>query len=246
MITTIAMLALDTQGHAPAKPAAKTTTDSSYIRVYQPGETEGTEALHRLMTGNERFLKGAKAPNRTKASREKVAQKQTPFASVLTCADSRLAPELIFDQGFGDLFVVRVAGNVADTFGIASLEYAAEHLGSKVILVMGHERCGAVKAACDTFTAAHASHEEHGHAAPKSSIPTLVEFLLPSVSAAAAKHPKSLLDAAIAENADLHAQAIFDKSPLLKDMLGKGEIALVSGVYDLDTGRVTLSKAKAK
>lgn len=238
------MLAMDTHGHAPAKPASTKTNSSSYIRVYKPGETEGTEGLAKLIEGNSRFIKStAKGPNRTKATREHVAKKQAPFASILTCADSRLSPELIFDQGFGDLFVVRVAGNVADTFGIASLEYAAEHLGSKVILVLGHERCGAVKAACDTFVAAHANHGESGSPeAVKSSIPALIEFLMPSVTEAAEHQTSSLLDEAISVNADHTVKDLLAKSPLLTEMAHKGEVKIVSGVYDLDTGKVTLHK----
>lgn len=244
MLSLLTLIAFDDHGHsAPAKAAPK--SDSSFIRVYKPGASESKEALEKLIAGNNRFVKATtKGPNRTKVAREHVATKQTPFASILACADSRVAPELVFDQGFGDLFVVRVAGNVADTFGIASLEYAAEHLGSKVIVVMGHERCGAVKAACDTFTAAHANKDSHGPTAEavRTSIPALLDFIMPSVTDAAAKHPTSLLTAAIEANASRNAHEILEHSPLLAAMVAKGELTIVSGVYDLDTGKVQILK----
>lgn len=235
---------LDQHGSGPAHATPASTKPSGFIRVYAPGETEATECLSGLLAGNRRFAaEQAKGPHRNASTRQKVAKKQTPFASVLTCADSRLSPELIFDQGLGDLFVVRVAGNLVDVFGIASLEYAAEHLGSKVILVLGHERCGAVGAACDYFKANVSASIGHDHSKPEShesSIPALVEALQPAVEIAWQTAPQQLLEKAITVNAQRNAEAVVTQSPLLKAMVAKGEVVVVSGVYDLDTGKVTL------
>lgn len=111
------------------------------------GPLRPDEALSRLKDGNARYVKGKlKHPNAAPARRAEVAQKQTPFAAILSCADSRVPPEIVFDQGVGDLFVVRTAGQAVGDIELASLEYAVEHLGASMIVVLGHERCGAVKA----------------------------------------------------------------------------------------------------
>ena len=106
------------------------------------------DALARLLAGNHRYVSGTVAhPNQTAGRRRAVAGSQHPFATILGCADSRVPPEVVFDQGLGDLFVVRVAGNIADPAAVASIEYSAEHLGVGLIVVVGHSRCGAVDAA---------------------------------------------------------------------------------------------------
>jgi carbonic anhydrase len=246
-------------GHATkpsaAKPAVTTTGKKnlgggSWVKVYPPEpEMTPNRALALLTEGNARFAKRkVKNPHREADRLAEVAKGQHPFAAILGCADSRLSPELIFDQGFGDLFVVRVAGNVVDTFGIASLEYSIEHLGAQVVVVLGHERCGAVKAACDTFVSinqpvASVAKEEHEHTEHfQTSIPALVEFIMPSVAKAASRKPHSLIDAAIEANVKDNQAALLEKSPMVKSLVAKGKLKIVGGVYDLDTGMVKLLK----
>jgi carbonic anhydrase len=134
---------------------------------------------------------------------------------------------VIFDQGLGDLFVVRVAGNVADDIGIASIEYAVEHLGSRLILVLGHERCGAV-------TAAVKGGEQPGH------LPVLMAALKPAV--AKSKGAEDAVDAAVAANVALTVAQLRGSKPILAEMVEKGEIKILGARYDLDSGEVALVK----
>lgn len=191
-------------------------------------------ALQRLLDGNTRFVSGrtsddGEGPRR----RAEVAQAQHPFAVVLTCADSRLSPELLFDQGLGDLFVVRVAGNVLDDGLLGSIEYGVLHLGASVVMVVGHERCGAVKATIDALEKG-ASDEDL-----KTSIPALVAAIAPAVDAARVR-TGVLLDTAIDENAMHSARQILAKSPILKARAANGALKVVAARYDLDDGKVRL------
>ena len=180
------------------------------------------EALSRLKEGNERFAKNNVTAEKPVASRRtETAKGQNPFAIVVGCADSRTAPEIIFDQNIGDLFVVRVAGNLVDDYGLGSIEYAVEHLGARLIVVLGHERCGAV-------TAALQSDSAPGH------INSLVRDIQPAVAASKGKAGDALSNA-IHENDALVAAKIRQQAQL-------GELAsqvkVVEGYYDLDTGKV--------
>lgn len=198
---------------------------------HQHKETiDSTEGLHRLLEGNQRFAEGhAHHPNQTEARREKVARGQNPFAVVLTCADSRLAPEFIFDQGIGDLFVLRVAGNTANGAMIGSMEYAVEHLGARLIMVLGHSKCGAVDAAIE------------GGEAP-GSLPDVINPILPAVEAARRKSGDLLMNA-IKENAKFVARSVRNASPLIAEFESKGLLRIVYGYYDVASGKVTLSKS---
>lgn len=180
------------------------------------------EALSRLKAGNERFAKSKdSAAKPLEARRKETAQKQYPFAIVVGCADSRTAPEIILDQNIGDLFVVRTAGNLVDDYALGSIEYAVEHLGARLIVVLGHERCGAV-------TAALAGDSAPGH------VNSLVRDLQPAVAASKGKEGDPLANA-IHENDALVAEKIRQQAQL-------GELAsqvkVVEGYYDLDTGKV--------
>jgi carbonic anhydrase len=174
-----------------------------------------------LMEGNARW-RGGKAvhPRQDAGRRGEVATKQNPKVVVLACADSRVSPEVVFDQGLGDLFVVRVAGNVATPEVEASIEYAAEHLGARLVVVMGHERCGAV-------TAALAGGEAPGH------LPALLSRLKPAVDASPAGGADRT-DRAIAANARLSAEGLAGN-----EVLAHLHTAVRAAVYDLDTGEVT-------
>jgi carbonic anhydrase len=180
------------------------------------------EALAKLEEGNARFIAGKTLePNRDLARLKEVAPRQAPFAAFLGCADSRVPIEIIFDQGFGDLFVTRIAGNVADPAIIGSLEFGCLVLGAKVLYVLGHSNCGAVAATIK------------GDAVP-GQISTLYQHLRP-----AAKAAKGDLDAAIRDNVRIQAGILSEASPVLAELIKAGKLKVTGGVYDLATGKVT-------
>jgi carbonic anhydrase len=204
----------------------------AFIQAKDPAHPEAaptvtaTEALSLLKEGNARFVTDKlNHPHQSSTSRAELAKGQHPFAIVLGCADSRTSPELVFDQGLGDLFVIRVAGNVLNDETIGSIEYAVEHLGSPLIVVLAHERCGAVKAARDTI-AAHATAPGH--------IQSLVKALEPAVATTAAA------DAEVTAKANaLHvAKTLSDSEPFLKEKVAAGKLQVIGAHYDLDTGKV--------
>src|SRR6266446_10409456 len=183
-------------------------------------------ALAKLKEGNLRFASSEVSQSKpTAARRAETAQEQHPFAIILGCADSRTAPELIFDQNLGDLFVIRTAGNLVDDHALGSIEYAVAHLGARLVVVLGHQRCGAVKAALESGTAP-------GH------VQSLVRDIQPAVKAMKGKDGDAT-ELVAAENARLMAGKIRRDASL-------GELAkkvrIISGVYDLDTGKVELAK----
>jgi carbonic anhydrase len=186
-----------------------------------------------LLEGNRRFVANASThPNLGWDVRTKQAEKQTPFAAVLACADSRVAPELVFDQGIGDLFVVRVAGNIASADTVASLAYAVEHLGVTFIMVLGHESCGAVKATIETLAAGPEVPEEFA---------ALINPIAPAVKAAGAeeKDESKLLDAAVAANAKLQSSSLAKASGILKEALEKRKLTIQAATYSVKTSAVT-------
>jgi len=201
--------------------------------------TTSTVALDNLRAGNARFVAGQTLhPNQSVDRRTEVAAGQKPFAIVLTCADSRLSPEILFDQGLGDLFVIRVAGNVVDSFTLASIEYAAEHLGSRLLVVLGHERCGAVKAAIDAKPTKHGKKHE-GH------IADLVAEIVPAVTDAKT-WGGDLFENAVKANVLRTAKKIASGKPP-STMISSGRLTVIGAYYDLDSGRVrTLSQSQPK
>lgn len=201
---------------------------------------DGSEAaLQRLMAGNARHVAGRATHAGADIVRTRqVAASQSPFATILACADSRVAPEVIFDQGLGDLFAVRVAGNVVDDAILASLEYSVIHLGSTLIMVLGHERCGAVKATVDAL-AGHGSEEDVG-----TRIGALASLITPAVKAVppGAADP---VDVAVSLNAAHAAAEVFAGSAPLRARILAGQLRIVAARYDLDDGRVTPTRALA-
>ena len=187
------------------------------------------EALARLLEGNKRFV-AAKMfhPNESIETRAKLATGQAPFAAILGCADSRVSPEIVFDHGLGDLFVVRVAGNILEDAGSGSFEYGVEHLGVPLIVVLGHERCGAVKAAVETL---EAGGEAPGH------IAELVRKLKPAVEKSK-DAPGDKAENAMRENARRMAAELAGLEPILKEKVEQGLVKVVAMRYDLDTGAV--------
>ena len=187
-------------------------------------------ALARLKAGNARFAANSVSDGKpTAARRIETAQSQHPFAIVVACADSRTAPELVFDQNIGDLFVVRTADNLIDEHGLGSIEYAVGNLGARLIVVLGHERCGAVKAAL-------AAPAAPGH------INSLVRDIQHAVQAAKADPGDSLANT-VKANARLVAEEISKEVELGSH---KPEVRIVSGYYDLDTGVVQWQADKPK
>jgi carbonic anhydrase len=198
-----------------------------------PAETiSGDEALHRLLQGNARYRKNHLNMRDFAAGRAARVATHRPIASILSCSDARVAPEFLFDQGPGDLFVVRVAGNVLTDEGLASLEYAAQFLGSPLVFVLGHRGCGAVEA---TIKALHDNASLPGH------LPGLIDRLKPAVVAAEAAHPANLLNAAIAENVRSTSKAVATAQPLLSGMVASGKVTVTGGVYDIATGGISLA-----
>ncbi|RJR36459.1 MAG: carbonic anhydrase [Deltaproteobacteria bacterium] len=188
-------------------------------------------ALKMLTDGNNRYaVARSKHPHQNKARRVLTATKgQTPFATILSCSDSRAPVELIFDQGVGDLFVVRVAGNVAGEDEIASMEYAGEHLHTPLLVVLGHSKCGAVTAVVEDA-------QLHG------SLPALAAKIKPAVAKTKAAHQDlkgaALLDAAIKANVHQAMEDLFAKSPIIKDLVKAGKLKVMGAIYDLESGKV--------
>ena len=229
--------ALAAGAHKPAPKGAKPAAEPVHAEPAAHAPTTPAvapdQALERLMAGNARYAEGhAGHPNGDAARRTVVASGQHPFAAILACADSRVAPELIFDQGLGDLFTCRVAGNVVDDAVLASLEYSVIHLGTSLIMVLGHERCGAVKATADAL-AGHPSPEDR-----ETRIGALAGLITPAVRAVPVG-TADVVDAAISLNAGRVAQEIFAQSPPLRARVLNGGLKIVAARYDLDDGRVT-------
>lgn len=189
------------------------------------------DALDLLVQGNKRFIENKQQDKNLTQMREALIDNQQPFAAVLGCSDSRTAPETIFDQSLGDIFTVRLAGNVACRKAIGSLEYSCKYLGSKIIVVMGHTNCGAVKAACDNF--------EEGN------ITEIIKLLNPAVSEETttldpernSKNNEFVANVCFL-NVKKQIQNIINQSDILKEMLDKKQIGIIGGVYNFASGQV--------
>jgi carbonic anhydrase len=196
------------------------------------------EALQKLMEGNQRFvayqMKGQKLCD--VSTRQSLTKGQSPYAIILCCSDSRVPPELVFDQGLGEIFVVRVAGNIADPVVLGSIEYAAEHLGSPLMMVLGHSRCGAVTAAVGA------------EGKPEGNIGAILEAISPAVNLARneakGKEKAELVEAAIDQNIKLVCNSLLTQSEVIKHLADGGKLKIVGAKYDLDDGKVTLFDGK--
>jgi carbonic anhydrase len=181
--------------------------------------------LQRLIEGNKRFsLSKQSHPNQNRERRQEIVKGQRPFAVIVGCSDSRIPPEIIFDQGLGDLFVVRVAGNIVDDVALGSIEYAVDHLGTKLIVVLGHSKCGAV-------TATVQGGDVRGH------VESIVQAIKPAIDIAR-NLPGNLTDNTIKANARLVTSQIQSSQPILSEMVQHDKIAVVSAYYDIESGEV--------
>jgi carbonic anhydrase len=211
--------------------AASTTTQSG---DKQKPPKSGDEALNRLLEGNARFVAGEHLhPGHDSVRRVAIAEEQEPFAAILGCADSRVPPEVVFDEGLGDLFDVRIAGNtVSSPLVVGSLEYSVEHLGSVLVLVLGHQGCGAVKAAVATAT--EGAHQE-------GDIQAFVDPIVPVVEQVKRRDPKistaGLTDESIKANVEQSVHKL-SHTPLLEHAVEDGKLKIVGAEYNLHTGKV--------
>src|SRR4030095_3827557 len=189
------------------------------------------DALKRIMEGNARYA--ANTPNERDFSsgRAARAQGQYPIAAILSCADSRVGPELVFDQAPGDLFVVRVAGNVVNTDLLASIEYGLQFLGAPLIMVLGHSSCGAIDAAIKVVK---------DKAVLPGHLPELITALKPAVMIARKEKAGALLDNATRENVKRQVARLKSSAPIVQKLYAGKKIDIVGGVYDIASGKVTL------
>jgi carbonic anhydrase len=198
--------------------------------IAQEGDVPPDEAMARLAEGNERYVSGNRLEADFSVGRAQRALTQRPFAAILSCADSRVSPELAYDQGPGDLFVVRVAGNFVSDDGLASLEFAVKFLGARLIVVLGHSNCGAVDAALQVVGE---GAELPGH------LPGMLREIEPVAKQVLAKGGDNMLDEAIAGNVRRGVETLTNADPIIAAAVAAGEVKVVGAVYDLATGRIT-------
>jgi carbonic anhydrase len=209
----------------PAAPAAKPAAPASPAPVKAPTSPEAIWAD--LMEGNKRFVAGKPQARVVPARREELAKGQHPQVIVLTCSDSRVSPTLAFDKSLGDLFVIRTAGNVADPIALGSIEYAAEHLHAKVLVVMGHEKCGAVSAALS------------GEKMPTRNLDAIVRKIAPAVDRVkSCGEGDQLLGIAVESNVRHSARSLVEDSPILAAEVAAKKLTVIQAVYRLKTGEV--------
>jgi carbonic anhydrase len=188
-------------------------------------EVTGESALAELKAGNDHHVRHQyQHPHENAARQRELSSGQHPHAEILSCADSRVPPEIIFDQGLGDLFVVRVAGNVATDAEVGSLEYGAEHLHIPLLVVLGHERCGAVTAAVEGGP-------------PEGHIAVLVNLIKPAVEKSRGLTGDPVANA-VRTNVELVVKQLRSSDPILAELVAHGKLRIVGAVYSLDTGKV--------
>jgi carbonic anhydrase len=212
---------------APAQQPATAAHASQHSSMAASAAPSGDQIWAELIAGNQRFITGKARERNLVQSRQALAKSQHPKAIILSCSDSRVSPELVFDQGLGDLFVVRTAGNIADPVALGSMEYAAENLGSTVLVVLGHTKCGAVTAACS------------GDKMQSSNLQAIVDKISPAVSQArTAAKPDDLVETAIKDNVHQSAKDVLANSEILRHEKEQGKLTVFEAEYQLDTGEI--------
>lgn len=192
------------------------------------------EAIKMLKQGNQRFISGKTIERDALTQIKETSKGQFPFAAVVSCLDSRIPPEIVFDQGIGDLFVARVAGNFVNDDILGSLEFATKLSGAKLIVVMGHTECGAIKGACDEAQLGLLT-------ATLANINPAVTAVQGDFTTRSSKN-KEFVQAVAEMNVKLTMQKLRDRSVVMREMLDKGEIGMVGAMYDVSTGKVTFYK----
>lgn len=201
--------------------------------THAAGPSTPDEAISALLLGNARYVQGKMESHNLPAARSGLAAGQAPFAGILRCADSRVAPEIVFDQPLGDLFVCGVAGNIPTSEIIASMEYGVAVLGMKVIVVMGHSSCGAVAAAIE--------HRDNSNALP-GSLPGLIDQIIVPCTINLDVDSPDALSTAVSCNATEGITGFLRGSQVLSDAVKAGDLKIVAGVQDLKSGRFSLTK----
>jgi carbonic anhydrase len=214
-----------------AQIAALVAVTSGLVNSFaaEPSKVSPDEALKLLIEGNARFVSGHlthAGPEQIAEARDTLSEGQSPFAVIVGCSDSRVGPEIVFDQGLGDLFVVRTAGEVVDATALGSIEYAVEHLGSSLVLVLGHEHCGAVAAAV-------AEAKLPGH------INAVLDAIEPAVKQTKGQPGDPVENAVRAQALDV-AKQLQEAEPILAKRVESGTLKIVAGRYDLNTGKIEL------
>jgi carbonic anhydrase len=210
---------------------------SQFALAADPGHPEQptvapAEAISKLKEGNGRYAGGnLQHPGQTTERRAELAKSQHPFATVVSCSDSRVPPEIVFDQGLGDLFICRVAGNVINDESLASIERSVDHLGVRLVHVLGHQSCGTVKAAKETIAA-------------KGVAPAHIESLVKAIRPAVEATVHGDLEATVEANVKNVVHALRSSVPILKGKVDSGEVRVMGGYYSLDTGAVTFLDGK--
>ena len=210
---------------------------SQFARAADPAHPEQptvapAEAIAKLKEGNARYTSGnLQHPGQTTERRAELTKSQHPFAIILSCSDSRVPPEIVFDEGLGDLFIVRVAGNVLNDEGLGSIEYGVDILGARLIVVLGHQSCGAVDAAMKTVAA-------------KGKAPGHIQSLVTAIKPVVDSTPKGDLDTMIKANVKHVVDALRSSTPILKARVESGDVQVMGGYYTLDTGAVTFLEGK--
>jgi carbonic anhydrase len=207
---------------APAAPA-----QHSHHAASSAAKPSADKLWADLMAGNARFVAGKPATYPLASLRQKLASGQSPNVIVLSCSDSRVSPELTFDQSLGDLFVIRTAGNVADPVGLGSIEYAIAHFHSPVLVVLGHQKCGAVIAACS------------GEKMPSANLDAIMKKIDPAVTQAKTyAKADDLVESAIKENVRQSAKDLQSNSEIIRDAVKSGKLSVIEAEYQFDSGEV--------
>lgn len=217
--------------HAHTEGAGKTPAVSATLTRSEQQAMRPKDVHELLKEGNRRFVQGKQTPRDLPAQVRASAEGQYPMAVVLSCLDSRIPPELVFDRGIGDLFVARVAGNFENTDILGSMEFATKVAGAKLIVVLGHSECGAVKGACDGAKLGNLT-------ATLENIQPAVELGKTVAGEHTSKNPL-FVDAVARANVQQTMRDILERSPVLREMVAAGELAVVGGHYELATGAVS-------
>ena len=199
--------------------------------TWDPGSPTPDEALQRLVKGNRRFQDATGTSAARSWSRQLATEEQRPFAIILGCSDSRTPVEILFDEGFGDLFVVRIAGNIVAPSVVGSIEFAAAQFGSRLVVVMGHTRCGAVAATVKAI--------ETGLGPESKNIRSITERIAPHIEGLVRPgDPRDILREAVRANVRASADHLRHGSRLIEDLVAAGRVAVVGAEYELETGAV--------